>query len=179
MFAWDVTWEVLATNVQLATTGLNHINNGRGRELPRFIRHCLVWVAPCVCTVLLGTLFVTDCLKPYSQSEQDPYGPGFQAIGWSLMLITILIIPVTYFLQRQRQTEIEEDSEMGPRLLMDDVSPVVENDQRDSPSYTPPSVPYAPTGKTAALRKQLEALGAEELQISEAALESTVGSQSE
>eukprot|EP01060_Flectonema_neradi_P021105 TRINITY_DN2861_c4_g1_i1.p1 TRINITY_DN2861_c4_g1~~TRINITY_DN2861_c4_g1_i1.p1 ORF type:complete len:689 (+),score=67.83 TRINITY_DN2861_c4_g1_i1:50-2116(+) len=183
MFAWDVTWEVLATNVQLATTGLLHINNGRGRELPRFIRHCLVWVAPCVCTLLLGTLFIMDCLEPYSQSDQDAYDTGFQVAGWSLMVATILIIPVTYFLQKHRQETAEAENEMAPRLLMDDV--VVSSDCERSP-YTPPpevrtpaSDPPIPTGKTAELRKQLEALGAEELQISEAALESTIGSQSE
>ena len=49
MMVWDMSWDVLATKVQLATTGLDHINKGRGRELPRFLRITCKIVVPLVC----------------------------------------------------------------------------------------------------------------------------------
>eukprot|EP01061_Rhynchopus_euleeides_P008192 TRINITY_DN1722_c0_g1_i1.p1 TRINITY_DN1722_c0_g1~~TRINITY_DN1722_c0_g1_i1.p1 ORF type:complete len:739 (+),score=214.62 TRINITY_DN1722_c0_g1_i1:28-2217(+) len=92
MMVFDVTWDVLATQVQLATTGLDHINNGRGRELPKFLRITCKYVVPLACLVFTLTLFISDCVSAYGAAGQSAYSAGYQATGWLLIVFHIVVM---------------------------------------------------------------------------------------
>ncbi|KAJ9459803.1 Sodium-dependent nutrient amino acid transporter 1 [Diplonema papillatum] len=142
MLSVDVTWEAFAVKIQLATTGLAHINNGRGRELPWFIRLCLHSITPAVCILLACAMFIRDLINPYGPPEGDSYAPGYQATGWTLMAVFLLIPPLGgWYALRQQRLEAEDKplsfEMLDPVPLLDD-EPPAHSSSTKGVDYEPP-----------------------------------------
>eukprot|EP01064_Diplonema_japonicum_P015990 TRINITY_DN24031_c0_g1_i1.p1 TRINITY_DN24031_c0_g1~~TRINITY_DN24031_c0_g1_i1.p1 ORF type:complete len:691 (+),score=114.26 TRINITY_DN24031_c0_g1_i1:33-2105(+) len=190
MLMFDVSWDVFATQVQCATTGLLHINNGRGRELPGNIRFSLKYTSPIACCCLALTLFVSDCVKPYEKPSGEEYSAGFQATGWTLMFIYLLFIPLggwiavkgifsqkaapaSVEMQKPQSQQGSQEGVMEEPFLMDTMEKERQENMlgetateqervSNNEEYVPPG-----TGKTAELRRQLEKVGEEVLSCGE------------
>eukprot|EP01059_Diplonema_ambulator_P000845 TRINITY_DN10676_c0_g1_i2.p1 TRINITY_DN10676_c0_g1~~TRINITY_DN10676_c0_g1_i2.p1 ORF type:complete len:703 (+),score=178.68 TRINITY_DN10676_c0_g1_i2:28-2109(+) len=191
MLMFDISWEVFSTQVQCATTGLLHINNGRGRELPKSIQISLKYIAPLACFGLALTLFIYDCIRPYEKPSGERYSAGYQATGWTLMFAYLLMIPLGGWIARkgfcsqkaasQQYVEMEQttksqsnhaeavvpllDATHDVHVEEKDIGNTAEEQHRrhDDEEYLPPPG----TGKTAELRRNLERIGEEVLSSAE------------
>eukprot|EP01063_Lacrimia_lanifica_P042022 TRINITY_DN9957_c0_g1_i1.p1 TRINITY_DN9957_c0_g1~~TRINITY_DN9957_c0_g1_i1.p1 ORF type:complete len:811 (+),score=242.86 TRINITY_DN9957_c0_g1_i1:67-2499(+) len=176
LMAHEVGWDCLETQVQLETTGLKHLNNGRGRILPKHIKWCIKFFTPAMCVLFVLALLISDIfLQPPRSSDGGSFSTGFLVLGWVILVLGVLFLVLGGYctskpppqLQKLFFKNHQKDSDGIPPLTVDTGAseieePLISNERSQDvekgkavPSnYTPPPGPEGELKGTKSKKKR-------------------------